>query len=111
MEIDGAWLHVRQAAAMLDETAQRRPISGFEKARIQADCGRAAELVRAAAERLMDIAGPAAFAVSSPLQRLWRDLALGARHNAVNARLSMELYGRALLDLDSNIDLIPDIAR
>jgi alkylation response protein AidB-like acyl-CoA dehydrogenase len=111
MEIDGAWLHVRRAAAMLDETAQHRPISGFEKARIQADCGRAAELVRSAAERLMDVAGPAAFATSSPLQRIWRDLSLGARHNAVNARLSMELYGRALLGRESNIDLIPDIVR
>ena len=59
----------------------------------------------------MDVAGPAAFAISSPLQRLWRDLSLGARHNAVNARLSMELYGRALLGRESNIDLIPNIAR
>jgi alkylation response protein AidB-like acyl-CoA dehydrogenase len=111
MEIDSAWLHVRRATALVDETAQTRPLSGFEKAQIQSDCGRAAQLVRTAAERLMDVAGPAAFAKSSPMQRLWRDLSLGARHNALNANLSMELYGRALIGLESNIELIPNIAR
>jgi alkylation response protein AidB-like acyl-CoA dehydrogenase len=111
MEIEAAWLHVRGAAALMDETAQERPLSGFEKARIQADCGRAAELLRTAGDRLMDVAGPAAFATSNPLQRFWRDLSLGTRHNALNARLSMELYGRALLGLESTLTLLPDISR
>lgn len=109
MEIDSAWLHVRRAAAMLDETAQRRALTGFDKARIQADCGRAMGLVRQAGQRLMDVAGPGAFALSSPLQRFWRDLNVGTRHNALNSGLSMALYGRALLGLPSNLTLLPDI--
>ncbi|GFE75709.1 MULTISPECIES: acyl-CoA dehydrogenase family protein [unclassified Novosphingobium] len=109
MEIDSAWLHVRQAAAMLDEAAQQRVLTGYDKARIQADCGYAMELLRGAGERLMDVAGPGAFALSNPLQRFWRDLSVGTRHNALNSHLSLELYGRAITGRASNIRLIPDI--
>lgn len=109
MEIDSAWLHVRRATAGLDETAQTRPLTGFDMARIQADCGYAMGLLRDAGNRLMDVAGPGAFALSSPLQRFWRDLNVGTRHNALNANLSLELYGRAIAGLPSNIALLPDI--
>lgn len=109
LEIDSAWLHVRRAVSMIDETAQTRPLSGHEKARIQADCGYAMRQLRRAGERLMEIAGPGAFASSSPLQRLWRDLSVGSRHTALNTMLSSELYGRALLGQPSNLALLPDI--
>lgn len=109
LEIDSAWLHVRRAVAMIDETAQSRPLSGFEKARIQADCSYAMRQLRRAGERLREIAGPGAFATSSPLQRLWRDLSVGSRHTALNAMLSAELYDRALLGQASNLMLLPDI--
>ena len=111
LEIDSAWLHVRRAVASIDDTAQTRPLSGFEKARIQADCGYAMRQLRRAGERLMEIAGPGAFALSSPLQRLWRDLSVGTRHTALNTMLSSELYGRALLQQDSNLVLLSDIRR
>ncbi|MDB6061259.1 MAG: hypothetical protein JWM78_1362 [Verrucomicrobiaceae bacterium] len=111
LEIDSAWLHIRRAAAYLDETSPQRELSGFEKARIQADSGYAMALLRRAGDRLMDIAGPSAFATTNPLQRFWRDLSFGSRHNAMNSRLSIELYGRALLGQPSNIALLPDISR
>ncbi|NVO04711.1 MAG: acyl-CoA dehydrogenase family protein [Rhodoferax sp.] len=111
MEIDSAWLHVRRAVRAIDETAQTRGLSGFEKARIQADCGYAMRQLRRAGERLMEIAGPGAFAQTSPLQRLWRDLSVGTRHTALNTMLSHELYGRALLEKDSNLHLLGDIRR
>lgn len=110
MEIDSAWLHIRRAAALLDHSAQQRVLTGYDKAQIQADCGYAMELLRAAGNRLMDVAGPGAFALASPLQRIWRDLNVGTRHNALNAPLSIELYGRAIAGLPSNIRLLPDIA-
>jgi len=109
LEIDSAWLHVRRAVAAIDETAQTRALNGFEKAQIQADCGYAMRQLRRAGERLMEIAGPGAFALSSPLQRLWRDLSVGTRHTALNTMLSSELYGRALLKQDSNLALLSDI--
>jgi alkylation response protein AidB-like acyl-CoA dehydrogenase len=109
MEIDSAWLHIRRAAAELDETAQHRVLSGYDKAHIQADCGYAMAQLRRAADRLMDIAGPSAFATASPLQRFWRDLSFGSRHTALQSRLSLELYGRAIVGRPSNLDLLPDI--
>lgn len=110
LEIESAWMHVRRAVSMLDADAQQRVICGFEKARIQADCGYAMGLLRNAGNRLMDVAGPSAFALSNPLQRMWRDLNVGTRHNALNSHLSVELYGRALMGLPSNIALLPDIS-
>jgi len=109
LEIDSAWLHVRRAVSMIDDTAQTRQLSGFEKARVQADCAYAMRQLRRAGERLMEIAGPGAFATSSPLQRLWRDLSVGSRHTALNTMLSTELYGRALLGQASNLALLPHI--
>ena len=109
LEIDSAWLHVRRAASHIDETAQTRALSGFEKARIQADCGYAMRQLRRAGERLMEVAGPGAFAAASPLQRHWRDLSIGTRHTALNTCLSNELYGRALLGQDSNLHLLARI--
>lgn len=106
LDIDSAWLHVRRAAAAVDDTAQERPLTGLEKARVQADCGHAMRHLRRAGERLMDVAGPGAFASSSPLQRFWRDLSVGTRHTALNSALSSELHGRALLGLDSNLHLL-----
>jgi alkylation response protein AidB-like acyl-CoA dehydrogenase len=111
MDIESAWLHVRHAAGLIDGTAQTRPLSGFEKARIQADCGQAMRQLRRAGEKLMEIGGPGAFSSASPLQRYWRDLSVGSRHTALNAMLSQELYGRALLGRESNLNLLADIRR
>ncbi len=55
--------------------------------------------------------GPSAFAKSNPLQRFWRDLSLGTRHTALQTRLSLELYGRAIVGKPSNIGLLQDISR
>src|SRR3546814_16007723 len=66
-------------------------------------------LLRGAGNRLMDVAGPGAFALSNPLQRSWRDLCVGTRHNALSSHLSLELYGRAIAGHPSNIQLLPAI--
>jgi alkylation response protein AidB-like acyl-CoA dehydrogenase len=96
IEIDSAFLHVLRVADALDETAQTRALTTTEQVRMQADCGYAMSLVRRAAERLMDIGGASAFAQSNPLQRAWRDIALGSRHAFLNSSQSLEMYGRSL---------------
>ena len=102
MEIESAWLHLHRAAATSDVIAQRRPVTGLEKARGQADCGYATKLMRSAADRLMDIAGSSAFATANPLQRFWRDVNVGTRHAFINAHASLELYGRVTAGKPSN---------
>ncbi len=109
MEIDSAWMHVRRAIHDIDVTAQQRVLSGFDKARIQADCGHAMGLLRGATSRLMDVAGPGAFASANALQRLWRDLNVGSRHTYLSCSLSEELYGRALTGLDSTMTNLVDV--
>jgi alkylation response protein AidB-like acyl-CoA dehydrogenase len=96
MEIDTAWLHVLRAADALDITAQSGPVCRSDQVRLQAAEGFAMKMIRQAAERLMDIGGASAFAMSNPLQRAWRDIALGSRHAFVNTSQSLELYGRDL---------------
>lgn len=102
MEIEAAWLHIGRAAAINDVIAQQRPATGIEKARAQADCGYATILMRAAADRLMDIAGSSAFASANPLQRFWRDVSMGTRHAFLNGHASLELYGRMWAGKPSN---------
>lgn len=109
MEIDSAWMHVRRAISDIDVTAQQQELSGFDKARIQADCGHAMGLLRSATSRLMDIAGPGAFASANSLQRLWRDLNVGSRHTYLSCPLSEELYGRALTGLESTMANLADV--
>jgi alkylation response protein AidB-like acyl-CoA dehydrogenase len=96
IEIDSAFLHVLRVADAFDETAQTRALTAAEQVRLQADCGYAMSLVRRASERLMDIGGASAFAQSNPLQRAWRDIALGSRHAFLNSSQSLEMYGRSL---------------
>lgn len=96
IEIDSAWLHVCRAADILDIAAQDHPLRQDEIVQLQADCGYAMQLLRRAAERMMDIGGASAFASSNPLQRAWRDIAMGSRHAALNSLQSLELHGRYL---------------
>jgi|GEM_PF-271184 len=110
MLIDSAWMHIKRACDVLDVIAPERQPTDFEKARAQADCGYAMRQLRDAGNMLMDIAGPGALALANPLQRLWRDLNMGTRHNALNSGLSLELYGRAVLGQPSSLRLLPNVA-
>ncbi|WP_340265849.1 acyl-CoA dehydrogenase family protein [Sphingobium mellinum] len=109
IKIDSAWMHVHRACDVVDRIAQERPATIMEKVKTQADCGYAMRLLREAADILLDIAGPSTFVLSSPTQRLWRDLSVGSRHNALNAGLSLELLGRAMTGGKSNIRNMPEI--
>ena len=109
IKIDSAWMHVYRACDVVDRIAQERAVSTMEKVQTQADCGYAMRLLREAADILLDIAGPGAFVQTNPIQRYWRDLSVGSRHNALNAGLSLELLGRALIGGTSNIKNMPVI--
>jgi alkylation response protein AidB-like acyl-CoA dehydrogenase len=47
--------------------------------------------------------GAGSFAEANPLQRIWRDLEVCSRHAVVNAEISKELYGRALLGVQEQV--------
>ncbi|GAA2597939.1 acyl-CoA dehydrogenase [Winogradskya consettensis] len=62
----------------------------MEQAAIARDC-------RAAVDMLVDLHGAGVFALSNPVQRFWRDVAVASRHPHLTAYLAVENYGRALI--------------
>lgn len=57
----------------------------------------AAQAGRSALEDLLDLRGAGGFAPSEPLQRTWRDVAVGTRYTGLNPYIADEDHGRALL--------------
>lgn len=71
-----------------------------DRARIRKNWALAGDLAREAVDELMSIFGSAAFAESSPLSRMWRDIGTCTRHASALRRVQMEAYGRALADAE-----------
>jgi alkylation response protein AidB-like acyl-CoA dehydrogenase len=67
-----------------------------EQARLEMDLAYAARDCRAAVELMLDLHGPSGFATSSPLQRYWRDIAVGGRHPHLRTYIAAENHGREL---------------
>jgi alkylation response protein AidB-like acyl-CoA dehydrogenase len=102
--IDTAKLHAFRAADDIDAAAARGDYPDFlTRARIRSDTGYVAECVTKAIDILLYAHGAASFADVSPLQRIWRDSAVAARHAVVSPQVSYEVYGKALLGVDDNI--------
>ncbi|GGM37387.1 acyl-CoA dehydrogenase [Promicromonospora citrea] len=57
----------------------------------------AARDCRAALELVLDLNGTSGFRAGSPVQRLWRDVAVGSRHPLLNPYLTTERLGEALV--------------
>lgn len=109
IKIDSAWMHVYRACDVVDEGAAGRVLTPLDKVKAQADCGYAMRLLREAADMLVNVAGPGAFVRTNSIQRFWRDLSVGTRHNALNSALSLELLGRSLTGGASNIRNMKEI--
>lgn len=102
--IDTAHLHAYRAAADIDVAA----ITGIYpeelvRARVRADTGLVADKVTRAIDILLSAHGAASFANASPLQRIWRDSAVAARHAVVLPQIGYEVYGKALLGIKAQI--------
>jgi len=98
--IDTAELHARRIAAAVDAARDGEPLDVIGRARLRMDAAHVTRCCREALDLLMTAHGTSAFAESSPLQRIWRDLNVGSRHGGFGARIPQEVYGKALLGLD-----------
>ena len=104
MLIDTAHLHAYRAAADIDDAAARGVYPDYRaRARVRADTGWAAEHITKAIDLLMYAHGAGGFADVNPLQRIWRDSAIAARHAVVLPQIGYEVYGKALLGVDEPI--------
>ncbi|MCA2213352.1 acyl-CoA dehydrogenase family protein [Jidongwangia harbinensis] len=91
--VDRAGRTMTEVARAADSGAATTPADGVRLHMDLADAGRDC---RAALERMLDLHGSAGFADSNPLQRYWRDVAVGSRHPHLNPYLAVENYGRTV---------------
>jgi alkylation response protein AidB-like acyl-CoA dehydrogenase len=104
MLIDTAQLHCYRAAADIDESAARGEYPDFlTRARVRADTGWAIDHIVRAINILLSAHGAASFADVNPLQRIWRDSSVAARHAVVLPVVGYEVYGKALLGREDQI--------
>ncbi|MEW2530484.1 acyl-CoA dehydrogenase family protein [Streptomyces sp. NPDC047071] len=104
--IETAQLHLTEVGRALDGIPETQQMPWADRARIRMHEKSAQEKSRAGVEKLLDAVGGSAFALSNPLQRLWRDIAVMSRHNALNAPLILEDYSRAVLDVHPAVTLL-----
>jgi len=105
MLVDTARLHLYRGADDIDEWSQRGEVMPPEiRARVRADTGFAVTAACAAIDRLMTAVGAGAFSTRNPLQRMWRDANVAARHGAANWMLNRETYGKTLLGVDASFN-------
>lgn len=102
--IDTAALHIFRSAAHIDTAAiEGRALTVTERLQVRMDTGYAITKCRQAIDLLLDANGASSFAESNPLQRIWRDSAVAARHAIASPAISVEAYGRALLGIDEQM--------
>lgn len=102
--VDTAHLHAFRAAEVLDAAArERRLLTALESGQVRADTGWTADCVVKAIDILLTVNGAGSFSESNPLQRMWRDANVAARHGAVTSIQGWETYGRALSDPDGPV--------
>ncbi|WP_198029048.1 acyl-CoA dehydrogenase [Actinoplanes sp. N902-109] len=65
--------------------AEGAPGTGMELADAARDC-------RSAVDLMLDLHGASGFAMANPLQRFWRDVAVGSRHPHLNPYLAVERF-------------------
>lgn len=103
-KIDAATLVCNRAAADIDDAAARGEYLDYRtRARVRADAGYAVQNVVDALTVLMNAHGAGGFADTSPLQRIWRDSNVAARHAVVSPAVGFEVYGKALLGVEEKI--------
>jgi alkylation response protein AidB-like acyl-CoA dehydrogenase len=98
MLIETAHLHAYRAAADIDDAASAGVYPDvLRRARVRADVARVLESVTKAIDILLFAHGAGSFADVNPLQRIWRDSAVAARHAVTLPAVNYEIYGKALL--------------
>jgi alkylation response protein AidB-like acyl-CoA dehydrogenase len=84
-------------AAAVDATPPGETLPAGERARLRMDLITAVRECRSALEDLLDLHGSSGLHSSNPLQRYWRDFAVGSRHVQFTSHVVEEDYGVLLL--------------
>ncbi|CAM2156504.1 Oxidoreductase [Pararobbsia alpina] len=104
IKIDTAHLRAFRAADEIDNAARLgEQLDYTTRARVRADTGVITSHVTDAINTLLSAHGAGSFAESSPMQRWWRDSNTAARHAVGLPAIGIELYGKALLNVENNV--------
>ena len=104
VKIDTAHLLAYRAADDIDEAAASGVYPDpVRRARIRAYSGAAIRHITEAIDILLSAHGAGSFALSSPMQRIWRDSNTAARHAVILPIVSDEVYGKALLGVENTV--------
>lgn len=104
LKIDTARLQVYRAADDLNEAAERPETIDYAlRARVRGVAGYAAQQILEAIQMLLNVHGSGSFAEVTPLQRIWRDANVAARHAGLNTAIGLEVYGKSLLGVAERI--------
>lgn len=102
--IETAHLNAFSAADRIDAwAAEGHYPTLLERAKIRSNAAAAVESINEALNILISAHGAGSFADSSPLQRIWRDSNVAARHAVILPEVSYETYGKLLLGVDNPI--------
>jgi 3-hydroxy-9,10-secoandrosta-1,3,5(10)-triene-9,17-dione monooxygenase len=102
--IETAHLHGYRAADVVDQAARDgRDLAFTERAGLRMDAAHTAECVAKAIDVLMYAHGSSSFMEQSPLQRIWRDVAIASRHAVLLPEVAAEAYGRSLLGVEESM--------
>ncbi len=104
VKIETAHLLAYRAADDIDEAAAQGVYPDYtRRARLRAYSGAAIRHITNAIDILLSAHGAGSFALSSPLQRIWRDSNTAARHAVILPIVSDEVYGEALLGMKNTV--------
>ncbi len=99
--IDTGRFHILRAADGVDRAAHEgRVLDVRDRARLRGDAATATRSFRNAVDLLLDIGGTRSFALSNPLQRVWRDIEVASRHGLNNSLMNREEFALSLLEMD-----------
>jgi alkylation response protein AidB-like acyl-CoA dehydrogenase len=104
MLIDTAHLHAYRAADDIDTAAASGVYPDvIARSRVRADTGWVLDHITKAINILVSAHGAGSFGETNPLQRIWRDSNVAARHAVTLPAVNYEVYGKALLGRDDQI--------
>lgn len=104
MLIETAVLHAYAVADEIDgKAAAGERLDYLSRARIRAQVPWAIEHIVKGIDVLLYAHGAGSFAEVNPLQRIWRDSEVAARHAGVLPMVGYEMYGKAMLGIEARI--------
>lgn len=102
---DSAMRRTVRVADVLDELPPGGKLPVTERMELRVELSTAARECREAMELLLDLHGASGFAADNPLQRFWRDVAVGTRHPFYTPYILAEDYGRLAFDVSPTVSL------